>query len=73
MSNKEIDVDKLESTSLCCRGTWPDGETDWIFCRIYTVCVHEDYVLDIYNTWCEIIHINTDFIKTVVLFLDIYT
>ena len=30
---------------------------DWIICRLYKVCGRKDFILGIYNTWREIIHI----------------
>lgn len=43
-----------------------------LVCRKCTVYVHEDCIFGIYNTWCEVIHIKTDFIHTATLFLNIY-
>ena len=38
------------------------------------MCRHEDFIVDIYNTWVEIIHIKkTGFINTAMLFLDVKT
>ena len=45
---------------------------NWIVCRMCTVLVHEDCILGIYNTWCEIIHIKIDLCNTAMLFLDVY-
>ena len=28
-------------------GKWKDNQIDWIVCRIYTMCWHEDYLLGI--------------------------
>ena len=51
LSKKEINVGKQELTSLGCRGSWKESQIDWIVCRIYKVCVHEECILRIRNTW----------------------
>ena len=40
-----------------CQEAWKKSKLDWIDCRIYKKCGYEDFILDIYNTCCEIIHI----------------
>ena len=35
------------------------NKVDWIVCRIYTLCGYEDFILRIYNAWCQIIHLKS--------------
>ena len=52
---KERDVVKQEWTYPVCKWVWKETQIDWIVCGICSVCEYEDFVLCIYNTWCEII------------------
>ena len=47
---------KKECTCSVCQGVSKESQVDWLVCRIYTICWHEDFTLGIYNTWREIIH-----------------
>ena len=55
---------KQECTCPVCNGVWKESPINWMVCKIYLVRGHEDFIFGIYNTWFEIILIDTDFINT---------
>ena len=63
---KKINVWKPELTSYGCGRTWKESQRDGIVRRKCTMCVHEGCILGIYNIWCEIIQIKTDFMKAAI-------
>ena len=50
----EGNVDKQEWTYPLSKRAWKESQIDWIVCIIYAVCWNEDFILGIYNIWCEI-------------------
>ena len=54
---KKRKVDKQDWTCPGCKGVWKESQIDGVICRICLVCGREDFLLGIYNTWCEIIRL----------------